>query len=121
MPSLTLEQLNIANKLRSEHTHPASRNWCLGQWSNATLGELGEAANLIKKVERGDFTLDEVREELGKELADVLCYLDMLAEAAGISLDKATVDKFNEVSVRSGSPIGLIEHKGTIVAARSKC
>ena len=43
------------------HSQPDGSDWALSTWSNAVLGELGELANLIKKVERGDLTLDEAR------------------------------------------------------------
>jgi NTP pyrophosphatase (non-canonical NTP hydrolase) len=102
---LDLATLREANLLRSKQYKNArgelvAQQWGLSQWSNACLGELGEAANVIKKIERGDFTLDTAREDLGKELADVMIYLDLLAHAAGISLDTATINKFNEVSER---------------------
>jgi|TARA_Y100000310_G_scaffold132889_1_gene131841 NTP pyrophosphatase (non-canonical NTP hydrolase) len=75
-------------------------SFCLGQWSNATLGELGEAANIIKKIERGDFTLEEARPALAKEFADVAIYLDLLSWQAGVNLGEAVRSKFNEVSER---------------------
>ncbi len=109
MTNLQLSALRKANRIRAAHIHSKSRDWCLAQWSNATLGELGEAANIIKKIDRGDFTLEAVREDLAKEFADVLCYLDMLADAAGIDLSEATISKFNEVSIRLGSPVRLSE------------
>lgn len=93
-------------KGRTCHTKPDDQpdgfDWALSQWSNAVCGELGEAANLIKKIERGDMTLDEARVELGKELADVQVYLDLLAHRAGVDLGAATVAKWNEVSERIG-------------------
>jgi NTP pyrophosphatase (non-canonical NTP hydrolase) len=117
MSKLTFDILREANKARlptfknsrgePAHAEPDGSDWCLAQWSNATLGELGEAANLIKKIERGDYTLDEMRGELGKELADVITYLDILAYRAGVDLGQATIDKFNEVSVRVGSPVRI--------------
>jgi hypothetical protein len=73
----------------------------------AVCGELGELANLIKKVERGDLTLDEARVMMGKECADVVTYLDILAARIGVSLGEVTVAKFNEVSVRVGSAVRL--------------
>lgn len=87
------------------HSKPDGSDWGLSQWCNAICGELGEAANLIKKIERGDFTLDEKREDLGRELADVVIYLDLLAYRAGIDLGEATISKFNEVSARVGSRV----------------
>ena len=82
------------------HTEADGSDWSLSEWCNAVLGELGEAANIIKKVRRGGYTLDEKRKELGKEYADVVCYLDLLAYRTGIDLGRATVDKWNEISER---------------------
>lgn len=76
-------------------------------WVTALVGEIGEAANFIKKVDRGDFTLDEMRDEIGKELADAQTYLDILAARLDISLEKATISKFNEVSRRIGCDVFL--------------
>ena len=89
------------------HSMPDGSDWKLSAWSNAVLGELGEAANIIKKVERGDLTLDEARPALAKEFADVQIYLDLLAFRAGVDLGRATIDKFNEVSARVGSRVRL--------------
>ena len=116
---LSFDVLRAANTARlptfknakGELSHPVrdghNDNWSLNDWCTAVTGELGEAANILKKIRRGDFTLEEARIELAKELADVQIYLDLLALAAGINLGQATVDKFNEVSVRVGSIIGI--------------
>jgi NTP pyrophosphatase (non-canonical NTP hydrolase) len=115
--SLDLAALREANKKRlpqfknskgePAHSQPDGSDWALSTWCNAVLGELGEAANLIKKVERGDIALDDAREALGKELADVLTYLDILAFRTGVDLGRETIAKFNAVSVRVGSTIRL--------------
>jgi NTP pyrophosphatase (non-canonical NTP hydrolase) len=115
--SLTFDALRAANMARipvfknskggPAHSEPDGSDWCLAQWSNAVLGELGEAANLIKKIERGDYTLEEKREELGKELADVQTYLDILAFRAGVDLGEATISKWNEVSERIGCSLRI--------------
>ena len=99
------------------HSQPDGSDWTPAQWLQAVVGELGEYANVRKKFERGDLTLDEFREKGGKELADVLTYLDLLAmrcldvpgapHQEGIDLSKVTVDKFNEVSERVGSTVEL--------------
>lgn len=98
---LTFNTLRAANierqKAVPKFNHP---KWALSTWSNALFGECGEAANIIKKIERGDFTLEEGRTALAKELADVQVYLDILADKAGIDLGEATRDKWNEVSLR---------------------
>lgn len=85
------------------HSKPDGSDWSLAEWCNAVLGELGEAANLIKKVQRGDLSLEEARPALADEFADVATYLDILAYRAGVDLGRATMDKWNRVSVRVGS------------------
>lgn len=47
-------------------------------------------------------TIEEVRPQLAKELADVQCYLDITASVLGVDLGDATVEKFNEVSKKIG-------------------
>lgn len=116
-PDLTFASLREANRARLPSYRNAKgelggftvdgSNWLLSQWSNALTGEVGETANLIKKIERDDLSLDATRSELAKELADVACYLDLLANRCGIDLGQAVIDKFNEVSVRVGSPVRL--------------
>jgi len=94
------------------HSKPDGSDWSLGQWMTALTGEVGEAANVIKKVFRGDMSLDEARPALAKELADIQIYLDLLALQCGIDLGQATMEKFNEVSRRVGSPILIINGHG---------
>jgi NTP pyrophosphatase (non-canonical NTP hydrolase) len=116
---LSFRDLSLANTLRlptfknakgePAHSEPDGSDWCLAQWCNAVCGELGELANLIKKVERGDLTLDEARPALGKECADIVTYLDILSQRIGVDLGAETLHKFNEVSVRVGSPVLLVQ------------
>lgn len=84
----------------------------------ALAGEVGEAANIIKKLRREydlttGFDLSQghdrqaMRHRLASELADVQCYLDLLAASAGIDLGEATIKKFNEVSQRVNYPVIL--------------
>lgn len=115
--ALTFDDLRQANRSRlpqfknrkGEYAHKQGdgSDWQLSAWFNATLGELGEAANLIKKIERGDISLEEARDDLAHELADVQTYLDILAFSAGIDLGEATARKFNMVSERVGSTVRL--------------
>lgn len=114
---LTFEQLRSANLKRlplfknrkgeTAHSQADGSDWKLSAWSNAVLGELGEAANIIKKIERGDLTLADAMPDLRRELADVQTYLDILAFRAGVNLGAATIEKFNEVSERVGCDVRL--------------
>lgn len=81
---------------------PVGADWSLGDWITAVTGELGEFANIAKKVRRGDLSMDEARASMAKELADVACYLDILALQCDVNLGDAIVAKFNEVSDRIG-------------------
>lgn len=110
---LTFDDLTRANRRRCEKWHPGFPNddtWSLADWSNAMCGEAGEAANVVKKIRRIQTGLsgrvdppsEELKVMLGEELADVICYLDLLATKAGIDLPAAIVAKFNAISIREG-------------------
>lgn len=110
----TLRNGNIArlpqfknSKGEPAHSEPDGSDWKLSAWCNAVCGELGELANLIKKIERGDMTLDEARADVADELADVATYLDLLAFRCDVDLGKATISKFNRVSERVGSDVWI--------------
>ena len=114
---LTFNALRSANlarlpEFRNKHGEPAhskpdGSDWSPAQWLQAIIGELGEYANVRKKFERGDLTLSEFQELAADELADVQCYLDILAAQLGIDLGRATMQKWNRVSERIGSDIRL--------------
>ena len=76
----------------------------LSYFGNALAGEVGEACNFIKKIERGD---PIPASELGKELADIVIYADLIASKLGLSLGQCVVNKFNEVSDRVGSNVNI--------------
>lgn len=125
--SLTFRALREANiarlpEFKNAHGRPAHEeedgsDWSPAQWLQAVVGELGEYANIRKKFERGDIDLEEFQEMASKELADVQCYLDILARRCldtsegthptGIDLGQATIDKFNFISKRVGSTVRL--------------
>lgn len=98
------------------HSKNDGSDWSPAQWLQAVVGELGEFANIRKKYERGDLTAEEYEREAARELADVQTYLDILAmrcldtpdgvaHPLGVNLGQATAEKFNEVSLRVGSPV----------------
>lgn len=57
----------------------------------ALCGEVGEVANLIKKIERGslDIRSAKVRHELSMELADVYTYLIVISGQLNLDLERA--------------------------------
>lgn len=103
-PPLTFAGFRRANVARCEDAFHPLASWSEADWMTAAHGELGEAANLIKKRRRGEAIPDE---EVAKELADAVTYIDLLAARMGIDLGAAVARKFNEVSLRVGSAITL--------------
>ena len=108
----TLRAANIArlpqfkNGLgEAAHEKPDGSDWSPADWMTATVGELGELANIMKKVRRGDLTLEEALPSMSKEFADVVTYLDIMAMQYNIPLGEATRAKFNEVSRRVGADV----------------
>lgn len=59
----------------------------------AMAGEVGEFANIVKKIERGSLSMQDpaVRVRLAMELTDIFTYLLNLAGLIGIDLEKSYV------------------------------
>lgn len=113
---LTFDALRAANvaripkfrNARGEVCHNAEgSDWPVERWFMALIGEVGELANLLKKIERGDYvgSMDVAQVEVAKEIADAQIYLDILAFRLGVNLGEATLAKFNEVSRRVGADV----------------
>jgi NTP pyrophosphatase (non-canonical NTP hydrolase) len=88
--------------------HPLD-GWDTSDWLVAAMGELGEAANVAKKLNRvrdgivgNKQTPDELRRRLRQEIADVFIYLDLLAQHEGFDLGDAVIDTFNAKSAEIG-------------------
>ncbi|MBB4797961.1 NTP pyrophosphatase (non-canonical NTP hydrolase) [Brevundimonas bullata] len=72
---------------------------------NELAGEVGEACNVIKKLERERLDILGSRAtvgELADELADVLICADLIAMHYGIDLEAAVARKFNATSEKVG-------------------
>jgi NTP pyrophosphatase (non-canonical NTP hydrolase) len=127
---LTFSALSRANKRRCEGVFHPIDAWSMTDWMTAVAGEVGEAANLIKKARRAegkeeaelldydlglDFPYDNPdtdtdparyitgREAIGYELADAVIYIDLLCQRLGIDLGEMVTRKFNIVSRRRQS------------------
>lgn len=107
--ALTFRALREANVRRCEESFHSVDCWNLLEWAGAMAGEAGEAANVAKKLRRGDYARDHAAgvRALADELADVIAYADLLAERAGIDLAGAVATKFNAVSQRVASSVVL--------------
>ena len=108
---LTLKKLQKASTERCGRWHDL-HEWSLSDWAVAMAGECGETCNVVKKLNRdeGDIrgnreSRDELMHRLGEEIADTVLYAVLLAERAGINLEREIIVKFNEVSDRHGFDI----------------
>lgn len=112
--NLTFKQFSEANVARCESPQGFNHNlnaWDTSDWFLAILGELGEAANVAKKLNRvrdgipgNKQTPDELRAKLRRELGDVFVYLDLTAQAHGFNIVDAAIDVFNSKSEEIGYP-----------------
>lgn len=104
---LSFDRLRLANVTRSETSFGHALNdWSPSDWAMAAAGEMGETCNALKKRLREDVDAPDL-EDVGDEIADTICYLDLLAARLGIDLGEAVRRKFNKVSDRRRSEIRL--------------
>jgi NTP pyrophosphatase (non-canonical NTP hydrolase) len=71
----------------------------------ALAGEVGEFANIVKKILRGSKSIDdfETKEALGSEAADIFTYLMLVVGAFDIDLE-AEYDRKREFNERRFGP-----------------
>ena len=84
-------------------------DWSLSDWITAITGEIGEAANVVKKLNRirdgipgNKETEPQLRQKLRQEFADVLIYLDLASQAAGFNLGNVVMEVFEAKSKQLG-------------------
>lgn len=102
--SFDLRDLRIADQARQAEWDKAG-GITLSYRGNELAGEVGEACNVIKKLERERLGIRGSRAtvaQLADELADVVICSDLIAGAEGIDLGAAIVRKFNETSEKVG-------------------
>lgn len=107
-----LQAFSKTNRQRSESPtgfNHTLESWSVSDWMTAVIGEVGEAANIVKKLNRyrdgipgNDKSEDDLRAALGKEIADAAIYLDLLAQRVGFDLSQLIQAKFDETSRKIG-------------------
>lgn len=114
---MTFEQFSEVNRARCESpqgfNHPLS-GWSMSDWMTAMVGEVGEAANVVKKLNRyrdgvpgNKVSEAELHDQLRKELGDVFVYLDLMAQSLGFNIADAAAEVFNAKSREIGYPKSL--------------
>jgi NTP pyrophosphatase (non-canonical NTP hydrolase) len=114
--ALTFSEFAQANKARCVSRQGFGHElelWSASDWMVALCGEVGEAANLVKKMNRirdgiGHLNKEEpqrLRAMLKAELGDVGVYLDLVCQAHGTTMEECMREAFNNKSKEIGSPI----------------
>jgi NTP pyrophosphatase (non-canonical NTP hydrolase) len=116
---MTFRQFAEANRARCESPEGFNHSlgsWSLSDWMVAVAGEVGEAANVVKKLNRcrdgipgNTASESDLYAALGDEIADAVTYLDLIAQSQGFSLEDLILDKFNRKSASIGYPHRLEE------------
>jgi len=107
--NLKFEELRKANSERQQLWDTKSQI-NLAFRGNELAGEVGEACNIIKKLERERMGIRGSRatqDQLAEELADVIICVDLICMGLGIDLGKAVADKFNATSDKMGFEVKL--------------
>lgn len=95
-----LERLREINEKRSIDAYGMQlESWSPMEWGCAVAGEVGEMCNFLKKLQRDNINYTE---DIAKEMADVIIYIDLLATLLNIDLATSIRDKFNSVSEKKG-------------------
>lgn len=103
---------SIRNRKRCEAPNGFNHKleaWTASDWMTAVVGKLGEAANIVKKLNRvrdgvpgNKETVEQLRDKLSRELADTYIYLDLLCQSQGIDLENTVYEVFNNKSMEIG-------------------
>ena len=111
---LAFAAFSEANRRRCESPEGFNHkleDWSESDWMTALVGEVGEAANIVKKLNRyrdgvpGNKESEAaLRDKLRKELGDVFVYLDLMAQKLGFNIGAAAVEVFNAKSRELGYP-----------------
>jgi len=107
--------------------HPLD-SWTLSDWMVATMGELGEAANVLKKLNRvrdgipgNSETPEQLKAMFADELADTYIYLDLMARAAGQEIVwRGVTETPNDLpmSERMSYAIAMLGHAASLLTYR---
>jgi NTP pyrophosphatase (non-canonical NTP hydrolase) len=109
--NLTIRSIQELNATRSARWMAGSPGWTTLEIAGELAGEVGELANVCKKLRRSEMGVpgnklsDEVlRGQARGEIADVFIVLMLTASKLGIDLEDAVRETFNQKSEEMGFP-----------------
>jgi NTP pyrophosphatase (non-canonical NTP hydrolase) len=101
--------MNLERCQAKEGFDHAINSWSTNDWIIAVMGELGEAANIQKKINRardgvkGNTESEDILESrLIEELADTFIYLDLLFHSLHVDAMTCVMVKFEGTSRKIG-------------------
>jgi len=102
--SLTFKKFSAAVRIRGkifEEKIFKTGPWTESDYGCALGGEVGELQNFIKKRRRINYKGNKYKKECKHEIADVLIYLDTVANSLGFTLEECVIEKFNLTSKKN--------------------
>ena len=119
---LSFSKLRASNVVRCREAYHPLDDWSPTDWACAAAGEMGEACNFVKKLRRGAQGADRavLTQQIARELADTVIYIDLLAARLQIDLGAAVVEKFNRTSQEIKSKVLLCEEPGAVASGGEK-
>ena len=112
--AMTFGEFSEANRIRCESPEGFNHkleDWSASDWMTALTGEIGEAANVVKKLNRyrdgipgNKETREQLKAKLACELGDAFVYLDLFCQSLGFTIADAAADVFNMKSDEIGYP-----------------
>lgn len=122
---MDFRKISEANLRRCEASNGFNhrlRDWSQSDWFVAAAGELGEACNVVKKLNRyrdGIYASTnfksmalserELLDKLRQEVGDTVLYLDLIAHYNGFTLEAAAIEVFDAKSRELGYPVILAQ------------
>jgi len=107
---INFADLRIANEVRQQEWDVGNQ-LTLSYRGNELAGEVGEACNVLKKLERERLGIRGSRaslEDAADELADVVICVDLIAMSLGLDLADVVQRKFNTTSEKYGLKTRLV-------------
>jgi len=109
-------KINLKRCTSPEGFNHSLESWSEAEWTNAIAGELGEAANLTKKLLRHrdrvagnykpeDQDVDYLRRQAAHELCDAIIYADLAIQRLGFDTSELLIGVFNRKSEQLGCSI----------------
>lgn len=90
-----------AHELAYNGTKRENENIFKLAYASLGLGEAGEIQNKVKKVLRGDYTIDSIKGQLRSEIGDLLWYIAALCRELNLNMDEVVEHNLEKLRFRA--------------------